>query len=450
MAYPVELYMLVFAAMVPVGVTTGDAFAAGVSGGVALVLAVLLCSVVGALVACLLERRRVASHGRALTEAVTRIGGTSSGFVNSVGRPLWLWSLADALEKAEARLRLEVAAALEAGDGMVAVLSRLHDGVIVTDDLKTVTFVNRAQLARLRLSEERVVGRSLIEVVQDHEIDSLVEQCLATRSERKLIVETLPSRRYTGVVATPLGHGGGCVVVLQDMTELRRLEKVRRDFVANISHELRTPLASLKLLAETLESGGTDDPELTRDYLGRIGIEVDRLAQMVDELGELSLIETGQVRLEMERLNVSALVVRAVERLEAQAVRAGIRLEAVIPGDLPEPLGDRRRLEQVLVNLLHNAIKFTPEGGRVVVSAREDGEGVVVAVSDTGIGIAEDDLPRVFERFYKVDKSRSSRGTGLGLAIARHIVEAHHGTLRVESIEGKGSTFSFWLPLSAD
>jgi two-component system phosphate regulon sensor histidine kinase PhoR len=168
---------------------------------------------------------------------------------------------------------------------------------------------------------------------------------------------------------------------------------------------------------------------------------------MVDELGELSLVETGQVVLECGPVDVRAVLDRTVARLEAQAARAGVDLKLEAPGDLPQPIGDVRRVEQVLVNLMHNAIKFTAPGGRITLGARLDGDRVVVSVADTGTGIAEEDLERIFERFYKTDKSRGSTGTGLGLAIARHIVEAHGGVLWADSVEGKGSTFYFSLPL---
>jgi two-component system phosphate regulon sensor histidine kinase PhoR len=330
---------------------------------------------------------------------------------------------------------------------LISVLSRMPDGVVVTDQRGIVVLVNGALLHRVRMTESRAVGHLFIEVVQDHEANEVVRRCLSTGAEQRAVVETEPGRTYLNVTATPLGRHGGCVVVLQDVTEVRRLENVRRDFVANVSHELRTPLASLKLLAETIASGSADEPVVQRDYMQRIEVEVDRLAQMVDELGELSLIETGQVSLDKRPVNIEALIVRAVERLEAQAVRAGIGLLLTVPQDLPEPVADERRLEQVLVNLLHNAIKFTPSGGRVSVAASADDENVTVSVSDTGVGIAEEDLPRIFERFYKADKSRSSRGTGLGLAIARHVIQAHGGRIWAESREGAGSVFSFSLPL---
>ncbi|TFH35253.1 MAG: PAS domain-containing protein [Dehalococcoidia bacterium] len=328
-------------------------------------------------------------------------------------------------------------------------LSRVGDGVIVTDVHGIVVLVNRTQLDRLHLPEQRVVGRSLIEVLHDHEVDELVRRSLSSGSEQTATVEIGPGRRLMQVSAITLGPGAGRVVVLQDRTEIRRLERVRREFVANISHELRTPLTTLKLLSETLLLDDAAAPEVLKDYLGRIEVEVDRLAQMVDELGELSLIETGQVKLQQVLLQVGPLIHAAVERLEAQAARSGLKVAVDVSGDLPDVYGDERRLEQVMLNLLHNAVKFTPEGGSLRVFAAESEGGVTVSVQDSGVGVAEEDLERIFERFYKSDRSRSSTGTGLGLAIARHIVELHGGRIRAESVEGQGSTFSFTLPIAA-
>jgi two-component system phosphate regulon sensor histidine kinase PhoR len=327
-----------------------------------------------------------------------------------------------------------------------AILSRVSDGVMVTDDRGVVRSVNQSQAERLKLSPAEIVGRSLIEVLRDHEVYEVARRCLLSGVEERALVETGPGKRFMQVSATPLGQHSGCVIVLQDRTEVRRLERVRRDFVSNISHELRTPLATLKLLSETLSLEAGDDPALLKDYLGRIEVEVDRLAQMVDELGELSHIETGQVTLDRTAVDLGALARRAAERLESQADRAGLRLTADAPDAPVIAYGDERRLEQVLVNLVHNAIKFTPPGGTIRVSCTQ-GDGVaVLAVEDSGIGIPAGDLERIFERFYKVDRSRSSQGTGLGLAIARHIVELHGGRIWAESVEGRGAKFSFTLP----
>jgi two-component system phosphate regulon sensor histidine kinase PhoR len=232
------------------------------------------------------------------------------------------------------------------------------------------------------------------------------------------------------------------------LTRVRRLETVRRDFISNVSHELRTPLASLKALTETLQQGALEDPPAARRFLGRIETEVDALTQMAQELLELTRIESGQVPLEFIAAAPQDLLASAVERMRAQAERAGVGLRTECPSGLPEVRTDPPRLEQVLVNLIHNAVKFTRPGGEVVLSAQLAGEFVCFSVRDTGVGISADDLPRIFERFYKADRARSGGGTGLGLSICRHLVEAHGGRIWAESEEGRGSTFYFTLPLS--
>jgi two-component system phosphate regulon sensor histidine kinase PhoR len=237
-------------------------------------------------------------------------------------------------------------------------------------------------------------------------------------------------------------------VLIRDITNVRRLEKVRQDFVANISHELRTPIASLKALVETLQDGAIADKSVAEDFLYRMQVETDKLAQMVSELGELSRIESGDFSIKVEPLDIAVVAARVAERLRAQAERAMLSLNLDVAIGLPHIMGDENRIEQVLVNLVHNAIKFTPQGGRVTISLGVENDAVSISVSDTGIGIPADDLPRIFERFYKVDRARSGGGTGLGLAIAKHIVQAHGGDIRVASEEGKGSTFTFSLPVA--
>jgi two-component system phosphate regulon sensor histidine kinase PhoR len=258
---------------------------------------------------------------------------------------------------------------------------------------------------------------------------------------------------------------GGTLLLIQDLTRVRRLEAVRRDFISNVSHELRTPLASLKALTETLQEGALEDPPAARRFLARIEAEVDALTQMATELLELSRIESGQVPLETKTVQPELLLTSAADRMRTQAERANLTLRVEIPPGLPAIRADGPRLEQVLVNLLHNAIKFTPSG-EVVAAVNEgppspDGSGaggerpnVVFSVRDTGIGIPADDLARIFERFYKTDRARARAelnrsaggGTGLGLSIAKHIVEAHGGEIWAESQEGRGSTFYFSIP----
>jgi len=258
---------------------------------------------------------------------------------------------------------------------------------------------------------------------------------------------------------------GYTMLLFQNLTQQRFLENVRRDFISNLSHELRTPLASLKALTETLQEGALDDPPAAHRFLQRMDAEVDALSQMVSELLELARIESGRVPLNMQTVSPILVVNNAVERLRLQAERANLEIILECADDLPEILADPPRLEQVFVNLLHNAIKFTPTGGTIFLAARQEDTGILphlsrveedipaenvllFSVRDTGIGIQSDDLPRIFERFYKADRARSSGGTGLGLAIARHTVEAHGGKIWAESKEGLGSTFYFYIPLA--
>jgi len=355
--------------------------------------------------------------------------------------------LAEAFNLMAARLKEMVSLLTNERDKMAAILSTMGDGILVVDSESRVTMVNRAVEKLLKLSEDEAVGRTFIEVVRDHELDSILQECLKTREQQTGVAETEPRRQFLRMIATPLGSGS--LVLLQDISELRRLETMRRDFISNISHELRTPVASLKVLAETLQEGAIDDRAVAQDFLHKINIEVDRLTQMVNELGELSRIESGEFPLKIEPIDVEEIITRVAERLSAQAERGGLSLKVDIPHGLPEALADEERVEQVLVNLVHNAIKFTLPGGRITISTEVESDSILISVADTGVGIPADDLPRIFERFYKADKARVGGGTGLGLAIAKHIVEALGGKIWAESIEGKGSTFTFTIPIAA-
>lgn len=261
-------------------------------------------------------------------------------------------------------------------------------------------------------------------------------------------METTIDRLFIQGISTPLSPDipGSTLLILQDLTRVRRLESVRRDFVSNVSHELRTPLASLKALTETLQDGALDDPPAARRFLVRMDDEIDNLTQLVQELLELSRIESGKVPLEQRATRPEELLGLVAERMQIQASRVGLALRVECPPDLPLVHADRTRIEQVLVNLVHNAIKFTPKG-EIYLSAYQDSRTVVFFVRDTGVGISSDDLTRIFERFFKADRSRSGGGTGLGLSIARHVVEAHGGRIWAESTLGEGSTFYFSLPV---
>jgi two-component system phosphate regulon sensor histidine kinase PhoR len=223
---------------------------------------------------------------------------------------------------------------------------------------------------------------------------------------------------------------------------------MRQTFVSNVSHELRTPLTTMKVLTETLQQCVVSDPQNAERFLSLMDVEIDKLTQMVLELLELSRIESGRVEMRKTAINVMDLLIRPVDRMRLQAERSKLELRIEDPGGLPMVPVDSERMEQVLLNLIHNAIKHTPPGGKIVLSAEVIGGEIIIKVKDSGEGIAEKDIPRIFERFYKTDQARASGGTGLGLAIAKHIVEAHRGRIWVESTEGQGATFFIALPLA--
>jgi two-component system phosphate regulon sensor histidine kinase PhoR len=359
-------------------------------------------------------------------------------------------ALTSAFNQMSDRLRGTITMLVEERGRLTAVLDNMADGVVITDGDGHVRLINPAAARILGADGRTALGRSFAEVARNHRIIDLWQRCREDCEELVELVEVGRDRPFLQVVVTPLqdAEPGANLVMLQDLTQVRRLETVRRDFISNISHELRTPLASLKALADTLHDGALEDPPAARRFVERMEVEVDALAQMVQELLELSRIESGQVGFEIAPVAVADVVRPPVERLRPQAERAELRLDLDLPPDLPRVLADAERVQQVVTNLVHNAIKFTPPGGTVVVSAwtQEDEDEVIISVRDTGVGIPADDLPRIFERFYKADRARSGGGTGLGLAIAKHIVLAHGGRIWAESVEGRGSTFYVALP----
>jgi two-component system phosphate regulon sensor histidine kinase PhoR len=332
-------------------------------------------------------------------------------------------------------------------------LQRLIDEVslgLVRIDRKMA--VRAANGAAHRLLERRpgaLIGRSTIEAFLDNRIETLIRDAvdgtsgtaeLAIGRDRMLVIRTRPAAE------------GGAWVALEDVTELRRLQRIRAEFIDNLSHELRTPLTTIRLLTEALSAdmARIQVPDKVRDRVAKIDVETGHLVQMVTELLDLSRIEQSAKEAELVDMSIERVLRGGVERLRTFADRQGValRLDLPEPGSLPRIWGDEERLGQLLVNLLHNAVKFSPSGTEVVVRAAVDGEELIVSVADQGVGIPRQDLDRVFERFYKVDKARvrGMGGTGLGLAIARHIAEGHGGRLWVESEEGRGSTFSLAIP----
>lgn len=363
--------------------------------------------------------------------------------------------MARAFASMVATLRDQIHALQAENQQYSTVLTSMTDGVLITGENGTVYMVNPAATRLLAPMVPSVVGRSFAEVVRHHQLIALWQKARQTRQEQ---VEAIEINRtlFLETAVIPFEEEGTrrFLVILHDLTQVHRLQMVRRDFISNISHELRTPLASLRAVVETLQDSAMDDPPAAHRFLQRAANEVDVLTQMVEELLELSRIESGQVPFRLQATAVSDLLLTPMDRLRPQAQRKRITMALNVTANLPPVLADAERVQRVVTNLLHNAVKFTPEGGKVTVSAghwSQDPGQIIISVKDSGVGIAAEEVPRIFERFYKSDRARTRNGggTGLGLAISRHIVQAHQGRIWVTSSEGKGSTFSFILPIAS-
>jgi two-component system phosphate regulon sensor histidine kinase PhoR len=321
-------------------------------------------------------------------------------------------------------------------------------GIVRLDDDLVVQLANEAAQAFLDRPRGALVGLTAIAAFGDHRIEAIARRARDVGWANGEIVRD--GAGQTLIVRARRSPIAGFWLVLEDVSELRRLQRIRAEFIDNLSHELRTPLTNVRLLTETLtrDLDRTDLPPRVRDGILKIDVESGHLVQMVNELLDLSKIEQGAAPLHLDVVDVGEVVRATVDRLRLFADRQDVNLETAVAADLPIVRGDDERLGQMLVNLLHNAVKFSPSGATVTVQATATDVEIVVSVADRGVGIPAADVGRVFERFYKVDKARvrGKGGTGLGLAIVRHIAESHGGRAWVESVEGEGATFSIAIP----
>ncbi len=335
-----------------------------------------------------------------------------------------------------------------------ALLSGMSDGVIIMDNWGRVILVNQVVERLFRITMPASKGKNIVRVIRDYELEKLLHDSLDTgKSIKKQIQVLTPDRRVFRVYVTPTNTGedrGEVVALLRNITDRKMLEEMRSEFVANVSHELRTPLTSVRGFVETLLDGALEEPETARKFLEIINKETERLTKLLDELLSLSRYEDKSNEINMENIDIGDLIKRTVSIISPRALEKNLVITTDLPGDLPPVQGDPDMLRQVLINLIDNAINYTMPGGTICVAAGiEQGE-LKVDIKDTGVGISPEHIARLFVRFYRVDKARSRElgGTGLGLSIVKHIVEAHNGRVQVESKEGKGSTFSFVLPLA--
>jgi two-component system phosphate regulon sensor histidine kinase PhoR len=407
-------------------------------------IATLLVILAAAIIA-----RRAAQPIKQLTQAARRIAAGELEQKIPVLTSDESGQLAKAFNEMSASLKNLVAEISDERSKLANILSNIADGVIMTDEEGRLLLANQAAELMFDFEEKKAIGKHLIETVRDYEIDRTLKSCLEMAKEHTAQLDFGPGKRFLRVIAVPLVSERltGSILLFQDLTELKSLQTMRRELVGNISHELRTPLAGIKAIVETLQDGAISNKKATKDFLAKIDNEVDRMMQMVAELTELSRIESSRGNLKPEMVNLNSLVEDILARFKPQAKRKSVALSAHLFNALPLVRADQDRIYQVITNLVHNAIKFTPKNGKVNISTDLSENSVLVKVSDTGIGISKEDLPRIFERFYKADKARAGEGAGLGLAIAKHVVQEHGGNIWAESNEGKGSTFFFTLPL---
>ena len=403
--------------------------------GVALVLAFILSNALAARMSAAVGE--LTDAARRMTEGDLEVRTRLAGHDELAGLGQALDRLAGSLATTLGELRTE-------RDLQRRILEAMHEGVVVVDRDGRIVLVNPALRSTLLLGAD-AIGKLLIETVRHAELDTVVDRAREAPDDPPVEIELpgLKPRRLL-VQAAPLsGDDEGLLLVFVDVTELRRLESLRRDFVANASHELRTPIAAVRSATETLQTGALEDPVAANRFLDIIERNAQRLQSLVEDMLELSKLESNEFKLKRERVELQRVVPIVLALFRERAEKKGVRLGAELAAGLPAVEGDPRALEHVLSNLVDNAVKYCPSGTRIVVSAAADEARVRLVVSDTGPGIPSEHLPRVFERFYRVDAGRSRElgGTGLGLSIVKHMVETMRGKVAVESSVGKGSTF---------
>jgi two-component system, OmpR family, phosphate regulon sensor histidine kinase PhoR len=408
--------------------------------------------------------------GSSMSRRAERLDAVATALNDKRLPPHLLPEVSDAVGQAERHL-LDAADAIvadvdslaEQRDEFEAILRSMTEAVVVTGARGEVILLNGAARRMFALGADTDYrARPFVELCRDPRLQEFVGRSMRSMDKDVTSAEIMiqnPTPLYVSASAAQIrtSRGAAWVFVFHDITKLKSYETLRADFISNLTHELRTPLSALYGYAETLIRG-VDDSETATRFLGIIERQARRLARLLDDLVSLSDLERGLTPLKIEQLEPSRVLTEAAELMQEQAGRRGLRLEVKCPQGLPKVAGDRDRLQQVMLNLIDNAIKYTPAEGRVTVEAREAADangagakpGVALLVVDTGEGIPAADIPRLTERFYRVDRARSRElgGTGLGLAIVKHIVQLHRGALRIESKVHEGTTVSVWIPTS--
>lgn len=381
---------------------------------------------------------------RAMAEAAARFGAGEHGVRMPVHGKDEIGYLGQVLNQMAGRLEEQMSRLASERQRLDAILHGMGEGVMVLDTAGTITLINPALRGQLAIAGA-VEGKGLVEVCRHPDLLQAYQEHRENGGEVFGEVALPDGKTYLSTHWVPLGDRQGTVAVFHDISELKRIETIRKDFVANVSHELRTPVAVIKGYAETLLDGALEESgERSRNFVAVIAEHAERLTNLINDVLALSRLEGKEAVLDLKPVDLSGTIQKSAKLLEEHARSKGIGLEMDLPAQLPEVMADQAQMEQVLLNLLDNAIKYTRSGGRISLTAVESAENIIISVSDTGVGIPEKDIARIFERFYRVDEGRSREqgGTGLGLAIVKHIVQQHGGQISVESELGKGSCFT--------
>jgi two-component system, OmpR family, phosphate regulon sensor histidine kinase PhoR len=414
------------------------------AGGGALVVAFLVA---------LLSVRRISRPLRELVELANRVGSGQRPQTPCLDSTDEFGRLAQAFSDMAGRIEQKVGELSRERAELGAILSSLVESIVAMDHQGRLLFLNTAAERLFDVRAHQAKGRPFLEVLRHSPLNEVLGQALSERQPaHKEILLHAPAERVISVNALPVDYGEGqtgVLAALHDVTELRKLENIRREFVANVSHELKTPLTAIQGYVETLLQGAVDDPKTNRDFLRTISEHANNLNQLINDILDLSAIESARVSYRFEPIDIGETLDRILKALTPMAKAKRVSIKIDLPQKLPKVRADREKLGQILLNLIDNAIKFNKPNGHVEISAEEGEGGLLIKVKDTGMGIPGSDLPRIFERFYRVDKSRNRDipGTGLGLAIVKHLVEAHKGQVSAESNLEEGSTFTFTLPI---
>ncbi|QIB26679.1 two-component system histidine kinase PnpS [Caloranaerobacter azorensis] len=420
---------------------------------------IFLSIVAGLLVAMFVGYRYVKSVTKPIKEltiATRKISSGNFGELVKVRTEDEIGLLADNFNKMSLKLKDTINELLDKNTKLKAILSSMINGVIALDNNKRIILVNPVAEKMLEIKEADVRNKHVLEVLKDLNLKENICELLNTNVQSKFEIEVKePNNRIFNVYINPIKLTNdpnriiGVLVIIQDITEIRRLERMRKDFVANVSHELKTPLTSIRGFIETLKTGAVEDKEIRNKFLDIIDIETSRLTNLIEDLLLLSQIENTNEMTKKDIIDVNKAIEEVIQVLEELAKKRGVRLIEKVNRKLPNLSGNKGWFKQMLINLIDNGIKYTPEGGTVTITAYSTKNRLVIKISDTGIGIAKQHLPRLFERFYRVDKARSRKvgGTGLGLAIVKHIVLAFRGEISVKSKVNKGTEFIVSLPL---